>query len=75
MQKVFISTTLCVTFKSMTKEEKAEQARMGRPPLPEDQKAVTSSLRLTPARWAKLRRLGMPWLNRAIDKATEPQQE
>ena len=56
----------------MTQQEREERARIGRPPLPEDQKAVTSSLRLTPARWEKLRRLGMPWLNRVIDKAKEP---
>ncbi|WP_172705443.1 hypothetical protein [Variovorax paradoxus] len=56
----------------MTKQEKDERARMGRPPLPEGQKAVTSSLRLTPARWEKLRGLGMDWLNRAIDKAKLP---
>lgn len=47
---------------------------MGRPPLPEGQKAVTSSLRLTPARWEKLRSLGMDWLNRAIDKAKLPKE-
>lgn len=55
----------------MTKEEREERARMGRPPLPADEKAATGSLRLTPARWAKLRRLGMPWLNHAIDRAKE----
>ena len=45
---------------------------MGRPPLPAAQKAASGSLRLIPERWAKLRRLGMEWLNRAIDKAKEP---
>lgn len=58
----------------MTQQEKDERARMGRPPLPLEQKAVTSSLRLTPARWEKLRRLGMAWLNKAIDKAKEPKE-
>lgn len=58
----------------MTKEKIEERARMGRPPLPADQKAVTSSLRLTPARWEKLRRLGMAWLNKAIDRAKEPKE-
>lgn len=57
----------------MTKKEVEELARgRGRPALPTEQKAVTGSLRLTPNRWAKLRRLGMPWLNKAIDKAKEP---
>jgi hypothetical protein len=45
----------------------------GRPPLPEDEKAIPRSIRLTPARWEKLRRLGMAWLAKAIDKAREPE--
>ena len=44
----------------------------GRPALPEDEKAVNGSVRLTPARWAKLRRLGAAWLAKAIDRAKEP---
>ena len=43
----------------------------GRPALPEDEKTVPGSIRLTPSRWAKLRRLGMAWLSRAIDRARE----
>jgi hypothetical protein len=43
----------------------------GRPPLPESEKTVNSSIRLTPARWAKLRRLGADWLSRVIDRARE----
>ncbi len=45
----------------------------GRPALPDGEKTVTSSLRLTPTRWTKLRRLGMAWLGKAIDRAREPQ--
>ncbi len=45
----------------------------GRPLLPADDKAVPGSVRLTPARWVKLRRLGMDWLAKAIDKAREPE--
>lgn len=57
----------------MTKKELEEAAaRMGRPPLPPEQRTVQSSLRLTAERWAKLRRLGTTWLNKAIDKAKEP---
>ena len=57
----------------MTKKELEELARRpGRPALPADEKAVTGSLRLTPSRWAKLRRLGMDWLGKAIDRAKEP---
>jgi len=59
---------------AMMKKELEERNRMGRPPLPAEAKAATGSLRLTPARWAKLRRLGMPWLNRAIDRAREPKE-
>lgn len=44
----------------------------GRPKLPEGDKAITGTLRLTPARWEKLRRLGMAWLAKAIDRAKEP---
>jgi len=44
----------------------------GRPALPEEEKAVTGSIRLTADRWAKLRRLGAAWLAKAIDRAREP---
>lgn len=45
----------------------------GRKPLPEDQRAVVHAVRLTPARIAKLKRLGgAQWLSKAIDKAKEP---
>lgn len=57
----------------MTKQQLEEMARSrGRPALPEGEKAVTGSMRLTPSRWAKLRRLGAAWLSKAIDKAREP---
>jgi len=56
----------------MTKQEKEAQARMGRPPLPEEERKVNGSVRLTPERWAKLRRLGMGWLSKAIDRAKDP---
>lgn len=46
--------------------------RPGRPALPPEQKAVPGSVRLTPTRWEKLRRLGSDWLNKAIDRAKEP---
>jgi hypothetical protein len=57
----------------MTEEERAK--RRGRPTLPEGEKAIARSIRLTPARWDKLRRLGMDWLSKAIDKAKEPKDE
>lgn len=44
----------------------------GRPALPSDEKTVPGSIRLTPARWTKLRALGMAWLVKAIDRAREP---
>lgn len=47
----------------------------GRPALPEEEKTVTTSVRVTLARREKLRRLGSAWLNRAIDRAKEPTQE
>lgn len=63
---------LCHT-KSMTKQEREEVARnRGRPALPEDQRTLAKTIRLTPSRWEKLRRLGTAWLGAAIDKAKEP---
>jgi len=56
----------------MTKQEREALVKMGRPPLPEAEKKVNGSVRLTPERWAKLRRLGMEWLAKAIDRAKEP---
>jgi hypothetical protein len=59
---------------SMTKQEREARAKMGRPPLPEEERKVNGSVRLTPERWAKLRRLGMEWLGKAIDRAREPKE-
>ncbi len=55
----------------MKSDKSAEKVR-GRPALPEDEKTVPGSVRLTPSRWAKLRRLGAGWLAKAIDRAKEP---
>lgn len=57
----------------MTKQEREALAKMGRPPLPEHERKVNGSVRLTPDRWEKLKRLGMVWLSKAIDKAKEPE--
>lgn len=51
----------------------AERRGPGRPALPEEEKTIAGSIRLTPSRWAKLRRLGAAWLAKAIDKAKEPE--
>ena len=57
----------------MTKEQREELAkRRGRPMLPEDQRTVPGTVRLTPARWEKLRLLGAAWLSKAIDRAKLP---
>lgn len=47
----------------------------GRPALPDDERADRRTIRLTEARWEKLKRLGMAWLNRTIDRAKEPDKE
>lgn len=47
-------------------------AKRGRPTLPPEDRAQVRSIRLTDARWDKLRRLGSEWLARAIDRAKEP---
>lgn len=51
--------------------ENARAARVGRPPLPEDQKtdARPRSIRLGDAHWAKMQRLGRGWLESQIDEA------
>lgn len=41
----------------------------GRKPLPADQQTKPRSVRLTEARWAKLKLLGSEWLAKQIDKA------
>ncbi len=58
----------------MTKKQLEELARgRGRPALPVEEKTVNGSVRLTPARWVKLRQLGNGWLAKAIDKAKLPE--
>lgn len=51
-----------------------EPKRMGRPPLPAEQRSDVKprSVRLDDARWSKLQRLGRQWLEAAIDRAKEP---
>ena len=44
----------------------------GRKPLPDDERTVVVTVRLTPARRDKLRRLGAHWLAKAVDRAREP---
>jgi len=49
---------------------------MGRPPLSADEPRSDKrprSVRLDGERWEKLRRLGTEWLERAIDRAREPE--
>lgn len=58
----------------MTKKQLEELARSrGRPALPTEEKTVNGSVRLTPARWVKLRQLGNAWLAKAVDKAKLPE--
>lgn len=49
--------------------------RLGRPPLPPEQRrgvTPTRTIRLDDARWAKFQQLGRAWLERAIDRAKLP---
>jgi hypothetical protein len=46
--------------------------RMGRPPLPAGERKANRSVRLSDEHWAKLRALGVDWLERAIDRAKLP---
>jgi len=44
----------------------------GRKPLPDGERTVVVTVRLTPERRDKLRRLGAAWLAKAVDRAREP---
>ncbi|MDN7465816.1 hypothetical protein [Burkholderia gladioli] len=44
----------------------------GRPPLPDDQKLIQGSIRLTAEQWAKIARYGKPWLRQLIQRAKPP---
>lgn len=58
----------------MTAHKKTVPAKNpgGRPRKPPDERTVVVAVRLTPARKAKLRRLGSTWLSRQLDEAPEP---
>lgn len=43
----------------------------GRKPLPDDKRTIVVTVRLTPDRRDKLRRLGAQWLAREVDRAKE----
>jgi hypothetical protein len=45
----------------------------GRPRLAPDDTTKPRSVRLNDARWSKLKRLGTAWLERAVDRARDPQ--
>lgn len=48
----------------------------GRPPKPHDQKTAPRSIRLTAARWEKLKRLGVEtWLCTMLDNTPDPKPE
>jgi hypothetical protein len=49
--------------------EQAAPKRIGRPPLPAGERKTNRSVRLSDEHWAKLRALGVDWLERAIDRA------
>jgi hypothetical protein len=44
----------------------------GRPPVPEDQRLVQRSIRLTAAQWAKIDAHGLAWLRALIDRSRPP---
>lgn len=43
----------------------------GRPKLPDESSTKPRSIRLTDARWEKLKQLGAAWLAKSIDKAKQ----
>lgn len=48
---------------------KSTKPRMGRPPIPEEDRLIGRSIRLTAAQWAKIDANGMAWLRKLIDRA------
>lgn len=56
----------------MTQAATAPKTQMGRPRKPQAERTVVVTVRLTPARKEKLRRLGARWLAEHIDSAREP---
>ena len=55
----------------MSAEQPKKMGRPAGPALPPEQQTKPRSVRLTDARWAKLKRLGSDWLSGAIDRAKE----
>lgn len=54
----------------MTEKRPPNDRGQGRHPLPEDQRTVAGSVRLTPAQWEKFRALGgNAWLREKVDRA------
>ncbi len=56
----------------MKKQHGGPGRGQGRKPLTDEERAVVVTVRLTPARRDKLRRLGAHWLAKAVDRAKEP---
>jgi hypothetical protein len=52
-----------------------EKRSRGRPKLPDHERAKPRTVGLNDARWEKLKRLGREWLERAIDRAKEPEKK
>lgn len=48
---------------------------VGRPPLDDSERAKPRAIRLTDEHYAKLKRLGMDWLRKQIEKAREKKDE
>ena len=69
-KNIDLNFDLCVTLFKMNLSNNPKGA--GRKPLPIEEKTTAGSVRLTPARWVKLRLLGAAWLAMAIDRARLP---
>jgi hypothetical protein len=55
-----------------TYNRRMEPRPRGRPPTPPEERLIVRSIRLTAAQWAKLDKLGMVWLRKAINRAKPP---
>jgi hypothetical protein len=68
---------LCVTEKKIecvmtTKTPNPEKRGRGRPHLPDNERLIVRSIRLSPTQWAKIDANGMDWLRALIDRAKPP---
>ena len=71
---VIVSNTfsLASKFLQANKENLKEKKRIGRPPVPDDEKLKQRSVRMKERQWAKVDLYGQEWLRLVVDRAKPP---